>query len=67
MVLASRKIDHPDFPAAIVRTPVLLKADPNKESAYLQERFGPISFIVKVPDGGPPWRCRSGPSRNTAR
>ena len=53
VVLASRKIDHPDFPAATVRSPVLLKADTSKESAYLQERFGPISFIVKVPD----WRA----------
>jgi phenylacetic acid degradation protein paaN len=50
VVLASRKIEHPDFPGADVRTPVLLKADPSKESAYLQERFGPISFVVKVPD-----------------
>ena len=53
VVLASRKIDHPEFPAATVRSPVLLKADTSKESAYLQERFGPISFIVKVPD----WRA----------
>jgi len=50
VVLASRRIEHPDFPAATVRTPVLLKADPARESAYLQERFGPISFVVKVPD-----------------
>ncbi len=49
-MLASRKIDHPEFPAANVRTPVLLKADPSQETAYLQERFGPISFVVKVPD-----------------
>ena len=53
VVLASRKIDHPEFPAATVRSPVLLKADTSKESVYLQERFGPISFIVKVPD----WRA----------
>ncbi len=50
VVLPSRRIAHPDFPAATVRTPVLLKADPSRESAYLQERFGPISFVVKVPD-----------------
>ena len=50
VVLASRRIDHPEFPKADVRTPVLLKADPSRESAYLQERFGPISFVVKVPD-----------------
>ncbi len=50
VVLPSRKIEHPEFPGANVRTPVLLKADPTQESAYLQERFGPISFVVKVPD-----------------
>ena len=50
VVLASRKIDHPDFPAANVHSPLLLKSDTSKESAYMQERFGPISFIVQVPD-----------------
>ena len=50
VVLASRKIDHPEFPAANVHSPLLLKADTTKESAYLQERFGPISFVVKVKD-----------------
>ncbi len=50
VVLASRRIDNPEFPAAQVRAPVLLKCDADKEAAYMQERFGPISFVVKVPD-----------------
>jgi phenylacetic acid degradation protein paaN len=50
VALASRKIDHPEFPAANVRSPLLLKSDASNEKAYLQERFGPISFVVKVPD-----------------
>jgi phenylacetic acid degradation protein paaN len=50
VALASRKIDHPEFPAANVRSPLLLKSDAGNEKAYMQERFGPISFVVKVPD-----------------
>jgi phenylacetic acid degradation protein paaN len=50
VVLASRRIEHPEFPAANVHSPVLLKSDTSRESAFMQERFGPISFVVKVPD-----------------
>jgi len=50
LVLSSRRIDNPDFPAAQVRSPVLMKCDAEKEAAYMHERFGPISFIVKVHD-----------------
>ncbi len=50
VVLASRRIENPEFPAAQVRAPVLLKCDAGNEAAYMQERFGPISFVVQVPD-----------------
>ena len=50
VVLASVKLENPDFPNATVRTPVLLACDAADEHAYMEERFGPISFIVKVPD-----------------
>ncbi len=50
IVLASSKLDNPEFPAAEVRTPVLLACDAADEAAYMEERFGPISFIVKVAD-----------------
>ena len=50
VVLASRRIQHPEFPAANVHSPALLKCDTSKESSFMQERFGPISFVVKVPD-----------------
>lgn len=50
VVLASSKLDNPEFPAAEVRTPVLLACDAAEEAAYMEERFGPISFIVKVAD-----------------
>jgi phenylacetic acid degradation protein paaN len=50
VVLASRKIENPEFPKADVRTPVLLACDAADEAAYMEERFGPISFVVKVAD-----------------
>jgi len=51
VVLASRKVEHADFPKAEVRTPVLLTCDAADEKSYMEERFGPISFVVKVADG----------------
>jgi len=52
VVLASRRIAHPEYPNAEIHTPVLLKADAAREDSYMQERFGPISTVVAVP-GGP--------------
>jgi phenylacetic acid degradation protein paaN len=50
VVLASKKLDNPEFPKAEVRTPVLLACDAADEAAYMEERFGPITFVVKVAD-----------------
>lgn len=50
VVLASRRIDHPDFPEAQVRSPVLLTCDAADERSYMEERFGPIAFVVKAQD-----------------
>ncbi len=50
VVLASKALENPEFPAAKVRTPVLLACDAADEQAFMEERFGPISFIVKVAD-----------------
>jgi len=50
VVLASTRLENPEFPGATVRTPVLLACDASDEKAYMEERFGPISFIVKVAD-----------------
>jgi phenylacetic acid degradation protein paaN len=50
VVLASRALDNPEFPGAQVRTPVLLKCDAADEHAWMEERFGPISFVVRVAD-----------------
>ncbi|PKO58841.1 MAG: phenylacetic acid degradation protein PaaN [Betaproteobacteria bacterium HGW-Betaproteobacteria-19] len=51
VVLASKKVEHPDFPQAEVRTPVLLTCDAADEKSYMEERFGPVSFVVRVADG----------------
>lgn len=51
IVLASKKLDHPEFPQAEVRTPVLLACDATDERSYMEERFGPISFVVRAADG----------------
>ncbi len=48
VVLASKKVAHPEFPDAEVRTPVVLKCDASQEAVYMQERFGPISIVVAV-------------------
>ena len=50
VILASKKLDNPEFPNAQVRTPVLLACAAEDEQAYMQERFGPITFVVKVAD-----------------
>lgn len=50
VILASKKLDNPDFPNAQVHTPVLIACDANDEKAWMEERFGPISFVVKVAD-----------------
>ncbi|MGW1912153.1 phenylacetic acid degradation protein PaaN [Streptomyces sp. NPDC002076] len=51
VALASREISNPDFPGAVVRTPVIVKLDgakPDDEAAYMSECFGPVSFAVAV-------------------
>ncbi len=50
VVLASQTLAHPQFPQARVRTPVLLACDAEQTDAYMQERFGPISLVVRVAD-----------------
>ncbi|GGL90999.1 dehydrogenase [Streptomyces fumigatiscleroticus] len=51
VALASREVTHPDFPDAIVRTPVIVKLDgakPDDAAASMSECFGPVSFAVAV-------------------
>jgi acyl-CoA reductase-like NAD-dependent aldehyde dehydrogenase len=46
VVLASRAVTHPDFPDAVVRTPTVVQVEESDRDAYLQECFGPVSFLV---------------------
>ncbi|MFH8608632.1 phenylacetic acid degradation protein PaaN [Streptomyces sp. NPDC018029] len=51
VALPSREIANPEFPDAVVRTPVIVKLDgakPDAEAAYLSECFGPVTFAVAV-------------------
>jgi phenylacetic acid degradation protein paaN len=51
VALASREVTNPEFPGAVVRTPVIVKLDgakPDAEAAYMSECFGPVSFAVAV-------------------
>ncbi|GGV50090.1 dehydrogenase [Streptomyces longisporoflavus] len=51
VALPSREISNPEFPGAVVRTPVIVKLDgakPDAEAVYLNECFGPVSFAVAV-------------------
>jgi phenylacetic acid degradation protein paaN len=51
VALASRTVPNPDFPDAVVRTPVIVKLDgakPDDEAAYMAECFGPVSFAVAM-------------------
>ncbi|MGW6272549.1 phenylacetic acid degradation protein PaaN [Streptomyces sp. NPDC055060] len=51
VALPSREISNPEFPDAVVRTPVIVKLDgakPDAEAVYLNECFGPVSFAVTV-------------------
>ncbi len=45
-VLRSRAVVHPDFPGATVRTPAVVLLDEADRDTYLQECFGPVSYIV---------------------
>lgn len=51
VALASRQVTHPEFPGAVVRTPVVVTLDgakPDAEAAFLSECFGPVSFAVAM-------------------
>ncbi|MFI6277506.1 phenylacetic acid degradation protein PaaN [Streptomyces sp. NPDC050988] len=51
VALASREIANPDFPDAVVRTPLIVKLDgakPDDQAAFMNECFGPVSFAVAV-------------------
>jgi phenylacetic acid degradation protein paaN len=50
VVLASKSIEHPDHPEAIVRTPALVAVDGPDDRAANEEQFGPIALLVPTAD-----------------
>lgn len=40
---------HPDFPAARTGTPLMLAVDLAAADLYGEERFGPVSFLIRAP------------------
>jgi phenylacetic acid degradation protein paaN len=50
LLRAARPYVHPEFPEARTCTPLVLRATPAARAAYAEERFGPISFLIRVPD-----------------
>lgn len=45
---ASSAIAHPQWPAANIRSPLILKVAVTEQDAYAEERFGPISLVVET-------------------
>jgi phenylacetic acid degradation protein paaN len=49
VVLESRRIVHPEFPNAVVRTPTIIRVDAASD-AHQSECFGPVAFLVTTDD-----------------
>ena len=50
IIVDSKALEHPQFPNARVRTPLLLKVTAADEGKIMQELFGPIAFVVATED-----------------
>lgn len=46
-LVASRQIVHPDYPDAVIRTPLIIGVDA-ASTAYRSECFGPMSFVIST-------------------
>jgi phenylacetic acid degradation protein paaN len=45
-ILASRVVEHPEYPEATVRSPLIAAIDAEDAEVYTHEWFGPISFLI---------------------
>jgi phenylacetic acid degradation protein paaN len=50
LLLAPRGYAHPEFPAARTSTPLVLRVGVQDRDLYIEERFGPISFVIETRD-----------------
>ena len=46
IVVDTRAIEHPQFPRATIRTPLIVKLNASDRATYLNEWFGPIAFVI---------------------
>ncbi|GAA2520433.1 phenylacetic acid degradation protein PaaN [Pilimelia columellifera] len=49
-LLDSKALEHPAFPDAVVRTPVIVKLGADADAVYGDEWFGPITFLIATDD-----------------
>lgn len=47
-VAESRSLEHPQFPKARIRTPLLLRTTSANKDKFMQELFGPIAFVIET-------------------
>jgi phenylacetic acid degradation protein paaN len=50
IVLDSQPVQHPQFPDATIRTPLIVRLDAAERDKYLLEWFGPIAFVIATRD-----------------
>lgn len=50
VVRATRALEHPQFAAATVQTPLLVRVAADRESVYMTETFGPVTYLVPTED-----------------
>jgi phenylacetic acid degradation protein paaN len=46
VVLDSRAVEHPAYPDAVVRTPLVVRLAADAADVYDREWFGPVSFVI---------------------
>ena len=46
VLLASHPVEHPEYPDAVVRSPLLMRLEAREETAYSGECFGPVTFLI---------------------
>ena len=47
VVVESKTLEHPHFPGAQVRTPLIVRVRPDQTDVYMHEWFGPVLFLVE--------------------
>ncbi len=50
VLLAAHRYAHPHYPDARTSTPLMLRVTPAERDLYSEERFGPISFVIRTRD-----------------